>query len=399
MDRFSKAHDWLIKLSSESKFFRDKTLPKLEIVNRFLDELGRPDESFDFRVVVGGTAGKGTVCLLTEDVLVRSGKKVVTLISPHVQVVTERIRLNGADISPKEFGENVLHIKEIAEKIEILPTYYEAIVLAGILAGQRNKCEVLVAEVGCGGEFDAVNAVRGKRIAALTFIGEDHLEILGGTLEKVAETKSGIFTPDSILNLSCEKRFTSILEKKGQVTFVKGIPNKLNKKLARDIVEKILGTGDFEMQKVDIPARWEVLKNPGSKSRSPGSKVILDGAHSAPRFEFILPKLKKIAGKRIGVIAMAKNHDPKSLDIIAPELDEIIWTTVSGEREFWSPAELANITRVPNFQNPGFAIEEDPIKAFNLAKEKEGTVLVLGSFYLAGVIRNLFYPSEEILKN
>ncbi|MCF7831179.1 hypothetical protein K9M41_04275 [Candidatus Gracilibacteria bacterium] len=379
MDKFSEAHDWLVKLSSESKFFRDKTIPKLEIVNRFLDELGRPDQSFDFRVIVGGTAGKGTVCRLIEDVLVRQGRKVLTLISPHVQVVTERIRLNGQLISREDFGDNILQIKEVAERVKILPTYYEAIVLAGILAGKKNNCEILVAEVGCGGEFDAVNAVKGSRISALTFIGEDHLEVLGGTLEKVAETKSGIFTADSVLNLSCEKKFTSILEKRGKVHFVKGIPNKLNKKLARNILEKILGTGDFAMQKVNIPARWEKIGN-----------VILDGAHSAPRFDYILPKLQKIKGKKIGLLAMGKGHDPHSFKIIASELDEIVWTKVSGDREFWSPEELQKVVGRGE-------IEEDPIKAFNLAKEKEGTLLVLGSFYLAGQIRDLFYPSEKII--
>lgn len=422
MEQFHKAQDWLKTLQSEAQFFRGKGHPTLEVTNRLLDAFDRPDKTFAWRVVVGGTAGKGTVCRLTEDVLVRAGKKVTTFFSPHVQVITERIRINGRLIAQETFGECILRVRETATKINVAPTYYEAIIVAGILAGRDAGSEILICEVGCGGEWDAVNAVQGKRIAAVTFIGDDHREIFGGTLERIAETKSGIFTADSMLNISGEKKFQKILERRGPVHFIKGIPQKLNKKIAREICEYLLnipslglpceasakhggrgmrGGGNkkvhFEMQKVHIPARWEKISFDNeiatlpSVARDDNASVILDGAHSAPRFQYILPKIKKITGKKIGVFAMVHNHNAEAFKIIADEFDEIFWTTVPGDRKCWDPEKLQQTIDKGE-------VQKDPLQAFKEAQMHEGTIFVLGSFYLAGVIRNLFYDPEKILK-
>ena len=99
MERFFEAQNWLNELASEAKFFRENQSPSLFAVEKILDALGSPDKFFDLRVIVGGTAGKGTVCRLVEDILFRAGKKVATLSSPHIQIVTERIRINGKIIS------------------------------------------------------------------------------------------------------------------------------------------------------------------------------------------------------------------------------------------------------------------------------------------------------------
>ncbi len=404
MDKFRKAQNWLSKLSSEAKFFRDKELPKLKIVNQILDELGRPDSSFEYRVVVTGTAGKGTVCRLTEDVLIRSGKKVTTLISPHIQVITERIRIDGKLISTSLFSETILEIKSVSEKLKIFPTYYEAIVLAGILAGKNSGSEILICEVGMGGEFDAVNSVQGKRIAALTFIGDDHRDILGPNISDIAMTKAGVFTKDSVLNLSYEQKHCSILNKKSKIdiSYVKGVKARLNKKIARKISEQIMCTKDFIMQKPKMPARWEKLITSDfpnfTKSLKNNSKIaekiILDGAHSAPRFEFILPKLKKIKSPKIGIFAMAKNHDAKSFSIISEYFDEIYWTKLEDDREFWEPKDLQKMIKTGdlNFPNPQDAFFDA------LQKYPNHNIFVMGSFYLCGEIREMFYPSVNILE-
>ncbi len=383
MEHFHKAEDWLIKLSSEAQFFRKDTAPSLEVVEQVLDELGRPDQSFEWRVIVGGTAGKGTVCRLTEDVLLRAGKKVATLLSPHLQVITERVRINDALIDAEIFGEAIETIQKTCASIDVTPTYYEAIILAGILSAKNAGCEILICEVGMGGRLDAVNSIQGKRVSALTFIGEDHLEMFDGNIGKMANEKAGIFTSDSVYNVSYEQKMCSTLNtiSKMEIEYVKGIKAKLNKKLARKICKYVLGHDKFIMRKIQLPGRWEK----GTEN------VILDGAHSAPRFEFILPKIKKIKGPQIGVFAMTKNHDPKSFSIITDLFDEIIWTEVPGEREFHKSEELQKT-------HERGVIESDPIQALNKAQDMDGTVLVMGSFYLVGLLRNEFYDPQKILE-
>ncbi len=382
---FEKANIWLSKLASEAKFFLDKKIPSLDSVSAILDKLDSPDIFFEHRVIIGGTAGKGTVCRLTEDILLKNKKTVVTLLSPHLQVITERIRINGKLISEENFGKSILKIKEISEKYNINVTYYEAIVLAGIYTGKKAGCKILIAEIGLGGEFDGVNAIRGKRIAALTFIGKDHEDILG-KLKDIAKTKAGIFTHDTVLALSGEKVFKKEISQKAkiEVNFIKGIKKKLNKKISRNICKNILGKSDFEFNNLRIPARWELIDN-----------FILDGAHSEPRFDYILPKIKKITGKKIGVFGMLKNHDMKAFEIIINEFDEIFWVDdFSDDRNCWSADVLFKYFKKGRLDyNKTLKILEYIEKNFIKTK-----VVVLGSFYLCGKIRNEFYPSQEILR-
>jgi dihydrofolate synthase/folylpolyglutamate synthase len=51
----------------------------------------------------------------------------------------------------------------------------------------------VVLEVGMGGAFDATNVIETPEAAVITNIGLDHTEVLGDTLEKIAQTKAGIF--------------------------------------------------------------------------------------------------------------------------------------------------------------------------------------------------------------
>ena len=413
-DVFNEALHWLEALSSEAKFFRlvgegSKPSPTLDIVNQILDALGRPDISFQYRIVVGGTAGKGTVCRLIEDTLERQGVKTACLMSPHVQVVTERIRIGGEMISEKLFGECVLEIKNLCSREQacLFPTYYEAIILAGILAAYKSGAEVLICEIGMGGRLDAVNAVEGKRISALTFVGEDHLEFFENSIEKLAEEKAGIFTKDSILNLSFEQKYCSILNAVGieqcsvAVKYIKGINSKLNKKLVRKICEHILGHTDFKMRKVQLPARWEVIaENREQRAENNDIKIILDGAHSRPRFEYILPKIQKIKGPKIGIFAMAKNHDAKAFEIILPFFDEVIWTQVEGERAFWAAEELQKMFeqgQICLFAGKALQVATS-VGNRHACSLQNTTILVIGSFYLCGEIRSFFYSSEKILE-
>ncbi len=386
MSQFLAAQAWLNHLESEAQFFRTGVPPSLDVVEQVLDALGRPDESFVYRIIIGGTAGKGTVCRLTEDVLLRSGKSVVTLISPHVQVITERIRINGQLISREDFGSAILQIKKVSEQLSVLPTYYEAIVCAGIWAGKKVGCEMFLGEIGMGGRLDWINSVRGKRIAAVTFIGEDHLEHFDGKLENLAREKAGIFTKDCVKCFSCEQNFRSIFDEisNSKIQYVKGVKNGLNKKIARKICENLLAKSNFEMRKISLPCRWEKIKG------SDDQFWILDGAHSAPRFEYILPKLKKITGKKSAILGLGKNHDPESFRIILDQFDEIFWVPIPGGREAWSSEELKSLFQKGMVCS---SVEE----AITKAQVLSGTIFV-NSFFLSGEVRNQFYDPQKILE-
>lgn len=381
---FLEAKGWLEHLSSERKFFRKKLDQGLEVVNGILDHLERPDKKFQYRIIIGGTAGKGTTCRYLEQTLENYGKKTALISSPHLQVITERIRIGGQLISMEDFGNFILKIKTVAEAIGAQPTYYEAIVLAGVLAAKEREVEVLICEVGLGGEFDAVNALKGKRIAGVTFIGDDHLEMFGNSMEKLARAKAGIFTADSIYSVSYEKNFRELFLEVAQsdIHFLSGVKTKMSKKIAKKICEKVLNRPVL-MEAVKLPCRWEKI------DLGEGKTLILDGAHSAPRFEYILPRIKKLTGKKAAILALGKNHNPAIFNIILDYFDEIFLTKLPNRRETWTPDDLFGCLGRGS-------IMPDSIKAFRNACIDNDKIFV-NSFLLGGKIRDLFYNPQKIL--
>lgn len=382
-DNYLLAVAWLEKLSSEAAFFRNKGVRSLVEVNRALDTLNRPDRTFTYRIIIGGTAGKGSVCREIEQTLLQENIPVALISSPHLQVVNERIRLNGKLISSSDFGDTILGLKKIVEAHNLHLTYYEVIVLAGILKARQLGLEILICEVGLGGEFDAVNAVMGKRICGLTFIGSDHLEILGPKLENVAETKSKIFTQDSVFNASYEQNFRTILQKNSslKIEFIKGIKQKLNKKLARKICEHIIGSKAFSMPVVKTPCRWEKVNE----------KIWLDGAHSTPRFEYLIEtKLKKNPGPYTLILGMQNRHESEALNLLFPYAKNVIWTE-SGEADCRKAEDLRTEHAVGE-------VIKNPIAALEKARSYNEKILVTGSLYLCGAIRENFFTTEDILE-
>ena len=83
----------------------------------------------------------------------------------------------------------------MADSIFEQPTEFEMVTALGFEYFKREKCDIVICEVGMGGEFDATNVILPPEVAILCNIGLDHTEVLGDTLEKIAATKSGIIKP------------------------------------------------------------------------------------------------------------------------------------------------------------------------------------------------------------
>jgi dihydrofolate synthase/folylpolyglutamate synthase len=75
-------------------------------------------------------------------------------------------------------------------------SFFEAMTAMAFVAFAEHPVDVGVIEAGMGGQWDATN-VLASQVAVMTPIGFDHMEYLGDTLTKIAQTKSGIFKPES----------------------------------------------------------------------------------------------------------------------------------------------------------------------------------------------------------
>lgn len=147
-------------------------------------------------IVVAGTNGKGSVCATLEALLLEAGQTTGLYTSPHLIEHTERIRVNGQDISRELFTEAYEQVSHLTRDIAL--THFEALTLMAAWVFFKNPRPVdwAIFEVGLGGLWDATNAIP-HDTAVITALGLDHLNLLGPTLSDVARNKFGIIHKDT----------------------------------------------------------------------------------------------------------------------------------------------------------------------------------------------------------
>lgn len=159
-------------------------------MRRHLRRLGDPQEGCPV-VQVAGTNGKGSVCAMLDSILRRAGLRVGFYLSPHIEDVRERIRVDGRWISPAALARALARAKS-AEKGEPL-TYFELLTSAAFQHFRDRRVGVAVLETGLGGRLDATNVARRPLACLVTTIGRDHMNFLGAGLSSIAREKAGIF--------------------------------------------------------------------------------------------------------------------------------------------------------------------------------------------------------------
>ena len=167
----------------------------LERMVKILDLLGNPQDKLNC-LHVAGTNGKGSVCSIISTVLAYAGKKVGLYTSPHIFKYTERIQINGEQISDEDFAKYVFEISDLADKNDIDLTEFEILTAVMFKYFYDNDVEVVVLETGLGGRFDATNVIKKNLCSVITHIDLDHTERLGDTLDKIAYEKAGIIKKD-----------------------------------------------------------------------------------------------------------------------------------------------------------------------------------------------------------
>ncbi len=186
-------------LTSQGKFYINLGLERISAV---LDLLGNPQDKLKC-IHVAGTNGKGSVCAIIASILTEAGMKTGLYTSPHIFEYTERIKINGCEISKDDFVKYIFEICEIADKNDIHLTEFEILTAVMFKYFSDNNVEVVVLETGLGGRFDATNVIKRNLCSIITHIDLDHTDRLGNTRSKIAFEKAGIIKPDCPV-LTCE---------------------------------------------------------------------------------------------------------------------------------------------------------------------------------------------------
>ena len=179
-------------LNSVPRFVQDSSP---EHTAQLLERLGA--STYPFRVIhVAGTNGKGSVCACLESVFRSAGTRTGLFTSPHLDHITERIRINGKEISEERFlsafRKVMREIRKMQEEGFPHPTWFGLVFAVGMTVFCGEKIDLLVMETGLGGRLDATNALRKKDLCVITSISRDHTEHLGDTVPEIAAEKAGI---------------------------------------------------------------------------------------------------------------------------------------------------------------------------------------------------------------
>lgn len=385
----------------------------LERMKYFLDLIGNPEKGFKY-IHITGTAGKGTVSTMVQEILHASGKKAGLFTSPYVTTTIEKIRVGDLYISPGDLVSIVGQLKPFIKKAEKEgkyggPSAFEIFLAIAFIYFKKKKCEWVVLEVGLGGRYDATNVITSPKVTAITNIDYDHTEILGKRLKQIGYDKAGIIKKGSMF-FTAEQRpallnlFKKICKEKGAVFnhIEKQKSHKeYNRLLATRMAESI-GISEAAIEKgiknTRLPCRFEIMqKNP---------LIILDGAHNRAKIRSTVRSLQDLKYDKLIVILSISNTKKDNLAIIEPVVsiaDQIILTsTATEERRSVHPSVL--LPHVNKYKKNKTKIEiiMNPKEAMTLARKnakKEDCVLVTGSFFLAGDLRTLWFSEEWVMRN
>ena len=140
-------------------------------------------------ITIGGTNGKGTLAELISQLSLKKEISVGTFTSPHIINFNERIKINGNEISDSLFLEALKKVELIRKETKL--NFYQILSLAALEVFSKLKLELWVLEIGLGGRLDPMNSLD-PDISVITKVALDHEEILGNTINKIAQEKSGI---------------------------------------------------------------------------------------------------------------------------------------------------------------------------------------------------------------
>jgi dihydrofolate synthase/folylpolyglutamate synthase len=150
--------------------------------------LGNPEKRFK-TVHIAGTNGKGSTSHALAAVFQAAGYKTGLYTSPHLKSFTERIRIDGKEITEEGVVEFVANNKAFLDQLQ--PSFFEMTVGMAFWYFAKEAVDIAVIEVGMGGRLDSTNVIH-PELCVITTIGYDHTQFLGNTLPLIAGEKAGI---------------------------------------------------------------------------------------------------------------------------------------------------------------------------------------------------------------
>jgi dihydrofolate synthase/folylpolyglutamate synthase len=438
---FAEAEDALL-----SRWPETKLEPSLDRIEAFTEILGDPQRAYPV-IHLTGTNGKTSTSRMIDTLLRALDLRTGRFTSPHVEKMSERISIDGEQLSDEAFVEAFNDVAPYTHLVDAEQThplsFFETVVGMAYAAFAGAPVDVAVVEVGMGGSWDATNVADGV-VAVITPISVDHAQYLGPTPAAIAVEKAGIIKegavavvaeqPDDVMAV-LEARAQEVGARLvregvdfrvvartpavgGQVVTLKGLRATYedvflplygahqaeNAALALAAVEAFVGGQSEESEplgdqivrdafaEVTSPGRLEVVR------RSP--TIVLDAAHNPHGAEVTAAALEDSFSfsPLVGVIGVMGDKDVEGvLAAFEPHLEHLVVTQSSSDRAMRA-SRLAEMA-VPIYGEDRVSVVPvlaDAIDAAAALAEggssdslSSGAVLVTGSVVTVGEARVL----------
>ena len=399
--------------------------PGLERTFGLLELMGNPQNTLKY-VHIGGTNGKGSTCAMTASILKTAGYKVGLYTSPHIYCFNERIQINGENISDEDLAAVTEYVKPLAESMgKDIPTEFELVFCIALEYFKRQGCDIVVTEVGMGGEMDATNVIPAPEVAVLTNIGLDHTGFLGNTVEEIAQTKGGILKTGSsaVIYPSCdsvvavlegicqERKIPSRVADFGTITplthSLEG--QRFDCGQRKDLFLPLLGQHQLynccmALSVIDILQEkgWKITEDHVRQGLTdtvwPGRfhimghdpLFIIDGGHNPQCLEALVKNVEDyLPGKKIiGLSGVLADKDYGQMyQPMLPYIAEFVCITPPSDRKL-EAKELAKHLQAVGAKATACATIAEGVSTAKALAGKDGVVLCFGSLYSIGEIKN-----------
>ncbi|MFA6329173.1 MAG: folylpolyglutamate synthase/dihydrofolate synthase family protein [Candidatus Micrarchaeia archaeon] len=397
-------------------------------------------------ILVTGTNGKGSVAAFCESAIRNAGYRTGRYISPHLVDYTERVSVDGKDISKADFARIILDAKKAVETYNQAHTetlsQFEVNTAVALKFFLDSKVDFAVLEIGMGGRLDSTNVAE-PVLSIITRVSLDHTKALGYTVEKIAFEKAGVIRAGRPVVTGCDGAALGVIRKvageknsgvvvvgerksggkedaagdaeftfSGKSVSLSGTQVEISSKLGTTrLSSSLLGSyqcfnmavayaalrkldeqGALSIPSTAIQKGFQAAKWPGRlEIVSTEPLVVLDGAHNPDGARALAASVKALfAGKRISLVCgMMDDKDVEStVGLLAPLATSFYAAPVSYHRTA-TAVRVAEAARphcpvVLDFWSAGEALRA-AVKHAN--SDADGMVLVAGSLYLVGEIK------------
>lgn len=387
----------------------------LDNMRAILAAMGHPERAWR-SVHIAGTNGKGSVVAMVERGLRASGLKTGRYTSPHLDVIEERVAINGEAADRQTFAAATAAVFDAVDQatragsLTVVPTFFEVSTAVAFEIFRQAKVDVAVVEVGLGGRFDATNVLK-PEVTAITSIAFDHERHLGTTLSQIAFEKAGIAKPDTPLVIGrlpgeAARRIATVaattsaplIDAHATVTDRIYPPLKLalpgrhqleNAAVAVAILETWSARVSFVSTEAIVtgltdchwPARLEWLR------LADGTELLIDAAHNPAGATALAAYLQDTSTPPLPIV-LAVMEDKDLAGMVKPLLpvaSAFVATTVRHSRAHTAES-LATALRLLA-PNVAVRAEVDPVAAVSDALSRSKRAVVAGSIYLIGPLR------------